>query len=175
MDTLNLTKFFTTTSQSRLFTESLSRISEKVYSTDFDLERSLSEQLSLVKKDLFLQLLQENSISIHSKAAIKKFIDDVIAKVNTLPILTLTIAIEPNEQLLKAITDWCELNIGSQVILALKVDPKLIAGTTMMFAGKFFDFSVKPVFEQIATQSLQSQTHQEHQQPEKTQTLSNID
>lgn len=173
MDTLNLTKFFTTRSQARAFTEALSRVADQVYVTGFNLEQSLTEQLGFVKKDLFLQLLQQNTISLQEPSALRKFLDDVVAKVAAMPTLKMTIAIEPNEQLLRSVLDWCEINIGDQVILDVAVDPRLIAGTTIQFGGKYLDLSIKPLVEKILSEPVLPPVGKFSQ--DKAHTLSNID
>jgi hypothetical protein len=172
MDNLNLTKFFTTKAQASSFSEAVSRISEKVYITDFNLESTLSNQLGVVKKDLFLQLLQQNNVSLESNSAIKKFLDNIITTIIALPTLSLTIAVEPNEQILKSVIDWCEVNLGKQVIIDVEVNPGLIAGATVQFGGKFFDFSVKPILDEILSQPPLPAT--EKYPHDKAHTLTNI-
>jgi len=41
------------------------------------------------------------------------------------------------------------LNMKKHVLFDIKIDPTLIAGTTMTYAGKYMDFSIKPVFDAV--------------------------
>lgn len=148
-DHLDLSPFFKTKLEANTFATRLSTISEKMYQTHFNLEAALGEQLGMRKKDLFLTLLQENTIPTDNNSSLKAFLDKLQQSISSLPVLSLTVAFEPTEQTLQVLSDWFMLNIHTQVLFDLSVDAKLIAGTTLNFNGKYLDLSVKAKFEQI--------------------------
>src|SRR5689334_3474304 len=100
MDLLDLSSFCKTKAQANDFSARLAAIAEKVYQTDFNLDKSLSEQLGMRKKDQFLSLLRENKIAVEKGSDLKAFLDKLQQDVLTLPVLSITIAFEPTEETL---------------------------------------------------------------------------
>jgi F0F1-type ATP synthase delta subunit len=149
MEDLDLSGFFKTQAQSVDFFTRLSTISEKIYKTGFNLEKVLTDQLGIQKKDKFMILLRDNKVSLSSNAALKDFISQVQEKISSLPTVSLTLAFEPKEDTLKSLSNWFPANINKQVLLDIKVDPEIIAGAYVSYKGKCSDFSIKPVFDQI--------------------------
>jgi F0F1-type ATP synthase delta subunit len=148
MEDLDLSGFFKTQVQSVDFFTRLSAISEKIYKTGFNLEKVLTDQLGIQKKDRFMILLRDNKVSLSSNAALRDFISQVQEKISSLPTVSLILAFEPKEETLKSLSDWFPPNIGKQVLLDIKVDPEIIAGACVSCKGKYSDFSIKPVFDQ---------------------------
>ena len=71
-----------------------------------------------------------------------------------MPVLSLVVAFEPNEETFKLLSEWLLLNIHKQVLLDITIDTKLIAGATVSFNGKYVDCSIKPKFDQIFQDTL---------------------
>jgi F0F1-type ATP synthase delta subunit len=149
MEDFNFSDFFKTNTQATDFVTRLSSVSEQIYSTDFNLEKALSDQFGIQKKDKFMIILRDNKIPIDSNTALEDFLKKIREKISSMPIVSLMLAFEPKEETLKSISDWFPLNINMQVLLDIKVDPDIIGGTYINFNGKCSDFSIKPVFEQI--------------------------
>jgi F0F1-type ATP synthase delta subunit len=148
MEELDFSDFFKTNVQAVDFITRLSAVSEEIYETDFDLEKALAVEFGIQKKDKFIALLRENRIPPDSGSALKDFINKIQDKVSSLPVVSLTIAFEPEEKTLKSIFDWFPLSINKQVLLDIKVDANIIAGASVSYNGKCLDFTVKPVFDQ---------------------------
>jgi len=149
MESINLSAFFSTKAQSSDFMNRLAEISKTTYQTNFDLEKTLTEQLGFKKKDLFITILRDNKIQIESGPAVKTFLEQLQEQIKALPVLPLSLAFEPTEQTFKTLADWFELNLKRQLILDVTVDKRLIAGAAITFSGKFFDYSIRPRFDQI--------------------------
>ncbi|HVF69185.1 MAG TPA: hypothetical protein VNA13_01325 [Xanthomonadales bacterium] len=154
MNQLDLTDFFQTKEGALDFTSRLATISEELYKSDFNLEKTLLEQFGIQKKERFLSILRDNNIEIESIAAIKKLISDILEKVGAFPVLSLKLAFEPNEKTLKTISEWFILNIKKQVLLDISVDQNLIAGCDISFKGEYVNFSIKPKFDAIVKDAL---------------------
>jgi hypothetical protein len=148
MGGLDFSDFFRTNVQAVDFITRLANISEELYETNFNLEKALVEQFGIRKSDKFNELLRDNRIPPGSSAALKDFINKIQEIVSSLPVVSLTIAFEPEEETLKNIFDWFPLNINRQVLLDIKVDPNLIAGANIGYNGKCLDCSIKPIFDQ---------------------------
>ncbi len=154
MEQTDFSDFFKTKAQANDFVNRLASISQQVYQADFNLENVLMEQFGLQKKDTFLRLLREKKVNldVHS---LKEFLDKLQTTVTALPLVSLTLAFEPQEQTLKLIADWFLLNIGKSVLFDIKVDKNLIAGAALFYNGKYLDFSIKPKFERVLKNTLE--------------------
>lgn len=158
MDQLDLTAFFQTKMGANDFSSRIAAISEKIYHTDFNLEKMLSEQFGIKKKDRLITLLRENKVDVKSNSALKAFLSSIVELIPKLPVLSLTIAFEPKEKTLQALSEWSLLNINKQALFDITVDKNLIAGAVVNYKGKYLDFSIRPRFEQILLESLEEET-----------------
>lgn len=157
MDQMDLSDFFTTKSQATDFSARLSTIEGSLYEVDRNLETVLQEQLGVKKKDKFLTLLRENNVALDSNPAIKEFFNKIKESIKSMPGAAITMAVEPDEKILKAISDWFLLNLEQQILIETIVDPELIAGAAVDYKGKHFDASIKSVFKQICAEKLSTQ------------------
>jgi ATP synthase delta (OSCP) subunit len=162
MENIDLSSFFTTKSEAGFFSSRLSAISEKIYQTNFDLEKTLTEELGMQKKEKFLSLLKENNIATGSNSGLKNFIAQLINNISKLPVLALTIPFEPNERSLQTFSQWFLLNINKQVLFVINVDPDLIAGAVIKYKGKFVNLSIRPQFDQIVQNLMSKPNHTTH-------------
>lgn len=158
MDNIDLSGFFSTKAEANDFSTRISRLSERIYNTDFDLEKELTEKLGISKKEKFMILLRDNNISAQSNSELKAFFEKIITIISSLPVLSITIAFEPRDTTLKKLSDWFILNFKRQSLFELRVDKNIIGGAVIDFKGKHADFAIKSRFEQI-TQRLVSRTN----------------
>lgn len=167
---LDLTPFFKTKAQATDFASRLAGISAKVYETNFNLEQALLDEFGITKKDTFMSLLRNNHINQEKAADLKAFFTKIQDTINKLPTLSLTIAFEPKEKTLHALSEWFVMNIKKQMLFEITVDPNVIGGATVNYQGKFLDASVKPIFDKTIQAMLptiveQKPAEQQTQQP----------
>lgn len=149
MEELDLSDFFHTKAEANDFSIHLSQISESIYQTGFNLEKEITEHFGVEKKDKFISFLRNNKVNIYSTSDLKTFFDKIQAITSNLPLLSLVIAFEPNEETLKLLSEWLFSNTHKQVLLDITVDTKIIGGATISFNGKYADCSIKTKFDQI--------------------------
>jgi F0F1-type ATP synthase delta subunit len=149
MNTLDLSSFFQTKAQASDFSSRIATLADKIYETDFNLEKALLNEFGLKKKDAFTRVLHENNISLESHTALKEFFTMMQQQITSLPVLTLTLAFEPNDDTMKALAEWFILNMNRQVVFEINVDRTLIAGAAISFNGKAADLSIKDKFTHI--------------------------
>jgi hypothetical protein len=154
MEPLNLTVFFATQAQANEFATRLNAFSEAVYKTDFSLDKAAMQYFGMKKSEAFLKLLQNNNIAPDSASAIKGFVVKLQETIKSIPLMTLTIAFEPNEKVLHSLADWFVMNLKKQFLLEILIDPTLIAGAAIKYKGRFLDVSNKPLVEKIIQESL---------------------
>ena len=158
MELIDLSDFFKTRSQAKEFSERLTAISEKIYQTDFNFEMSLAEQFGIQKRDIFIKLVRDNKVNIASGTALKEFLDKMQQFITTMPVLSLSLAFEPDDATLKMLSQWFIMNTKKQVIFDISVDSSLIGGIAITYNGKYQDFSIKSQFEQIMGSVLTNKT-----------------
>ena len=169
---INLSDFFITKKQANDFIESLNNIIDQLFEVNFNLETSLTNEFGIDKKDKFMNLLRDLKMNNSSNEAIKELLLGFQDTVRNLPVLNLTIAYEPNESSLKAFLEWFLYTLKKQFLIDIQIDKKLIAGATINFNGKFKDYSIKPLFDNLITENIQviknnkldNQTHPSQQE-----------
>ncbi len=147
---IDLSDFFITKSQASDFSLRLSNILDKMFENDFNLEKALIEEFGIEKKDKFIMQLHENKLSTNINDFLKT-LPEIVAKI---PIITITIAFEPSQETLQSISQWFLINLKTQYILDLQIDRKIIGGAVINFNGKYKDYSIKPLFNEIIKQNL---------------------
>lgn len=149
---IDLSSFFQTKAQAADFAARLAGVTEKMYYTNFNVEKVLMEQFGVVKKDALLSVLRDNNISVDSTKTIKDFFTKIQETIAALPVVPISLAFEPKEQTLKMLSDWFMINLKKQVLFDISVDRKLIAGAAITYKGKFKDFSIKTKVTEIINQ-----------------------
>lgn len=151
---IDLSDFFITKKQANDFIQSLNNIINQLFELNFNLEEALSNEFGIDKKDKFMNLLRDQKMSNTSNDSLKKFLLDLQDIIRKIPVVSLTIAYEPNEASLKTMIEWFLISLKRQVLLDIQVDKKIIAGATINYNGKHKDYSVKPMFDNIIYQQL---------------------
>ncbi len=146
---IDFSDFFSTKAEANVFQSGLTTVADKIFQNDFHIEKALTEQFGINISDRLLAVMRENNINTQSRENVKTFLTGMQESIAKLPVLTLTIAFEPQENTLKSLSEWFLINMKKQVVFDFSVDHKVIAGATLTYNGKFFDFTVKPVFERI--------------------------
>jgi F0F1-type ATP synthase delta subunit len=149
MKTLDFSAFFQTKAQATDFSSRIATVSEKIYETEFDLEKSLMTEFGLKKKELLLTMLRDNEISAESPKKLKDFLADLQKDITSLPVLAIKIAFEPNDKNLKAFSEWFVMNTKNQVLFDITVDRRLVAGAIFNFNGRDADYTIKDKFLEI--------------------------
>ena len=157
---LDLSGFFSTKSQASDFVRGLSNIMDKMYEIHFNLEEAFAKEFGIDKRDKFMELLHENS---HKNMSLKDYLTSFIEQVKIMPELDITIAYEPNNDTLKAISQWFIISFGKQVLINVNVEKNLIAGASINFNGKYRDYSFKNQFNEIIKKQLAPNTNPNHQ------------
>lgn len=155
MGEINLSDFISTKSQALFFSACLHAIADKVYETDFDLEKNLREQIGTIKTEKFLMLMRDNDVPLASNSALIEFFRRIQETISSLPSAGITMAIEPTEQMLKSISNWLLLNLKKQVLIEPEVDHSIIAGAAVSFQGKRLDSSIGSEFDRIYTETIE--------------------
>src|SRR5215469_5892001 len=149
MEQIDFSDFFSTKAEANDFLSRLTAVIDKIFQTDFHLDKALAEQFGINKSDRLLAILRENNINTESLNAVKPFLQKMQESISAIPVLSITIAFEPGDKTLKSLSEWFLINLKKQIVFDITVDRRLVAGATIKFNGKFSDFSIRPVVERI--------------------------
>lgn len=149
MEQLDLTFFFKTKSGAADFAVRLAAIAGEIYNTGFNLDQALIRHLGIQKKDKMISLLRDNNINPGSNSELVQFFGKVQEKITTMPVVTITMAIDPPEETIQAISEWFVLNTSRQAVFDIQVDSRLIAGITLGYRGIFKDYSIRQTVERV--------------------------
>jgi F0F1-type ATP synthase delta subunit len=153
---IDLSDFFFTKKQANDFIQSVGKIIDQLFEVNFHLETVLTNEFGIDKKDKFMNLLRDLKMNNLNNEELKKILLILQDNVRKLPVVSLTLAFEPSEAVLKALQEWFLFNLKKQISIDVQIDKKLIAGATINCNGKFKDYSIKPLFEQLLDQKINS-------------------
>ena len=169
MEQLDFSEFFRTKSEANAFSNALAAIIDEIYTVDFTVEKSLTKQFGLQKKDRLLLLLRQETFNGLSGNALKECFIRWQSMVAKMPVLAVTLAFEPRDETLKILADWISINLQRQFLFDIIVNRDLIGGATFSFNGKHMDYSIRPSLEKVINEDLsKSSPHQENNQPVNT-------
>jgi F0F1-type ATP synthase delta subunit len=160
MNNNDLSDFFITKSQAADFRDRLTSVIERMYSADFNAEKILGEEFGVGRRDKLIRLMYEKKV-INLKTFFQSIIDDI----DNLSVIYLSLAIEPGESILKAISLWFVINTGKQILIDYKIERDLIAGAAINYQGKFKDYSIKPVFDEMVMRKITNPNSNQINQP----------
>jgi len=149
MELLDFSEFFRTKSEANAFSDALSAIIDEIYTVDFTVEKALTKQFGLQKKDKLLLLLRQETFNGLSGNQLKECFLRWQSMVAKMPVLSVTLAFEPHDETLKILSDWVTINMQRQFLFDITVHRDLIGGATLSFNGKHMDFSIRPSLEKI--------------------------
>lgn len=102
------------------------------------------EDLPAIPQDLnWLQSLPDNFYQQFNANNVYKIFSDLEDQTHNLPILTLYLTFEPDEATLAQISTFTRKLFSSNLLLDIKLDPNLIAGTALVWNGVYKDYSLR--------------------------------
>lgn len=146
---IDLTPFFKTKAQAVDFSTRMASLSAKIYEANFNLEQMLLDEFGIQKKDKFMALLRNSKVNPESATALKAFFTKIQETTNALPVLSLTMAFEPKDKTLQALSEWFMMNVKKQMLFEITVDPLIIGGANINYKGRFLEASIRPVFDKM--------------------------
>lgn len=108
-----------------------------------------SEECRLVFKDLPKQLADvlvthfcTEPLTPENQISIKRQIDEVSDKLRTCKSIQITIAFQPDEEVISLFSDWVKRNVSNELLLDIQLNKTIVGGAQIISAGKFKDYSV---------------------------------
>jgi hypothetical protein len=127
----------------------LNNLYENLYKTDTSFSNFLSKNQDEHFAKIILGQFPSDWLAASDKERIEKKINELKKEIQILPTISLTIAIHPNEELLKALEHWAEVNFKTKMIFDIRVNPEIIGGAIVIRNGSYKDFSLSKKIDEI--------------------------
>lgn len=106
------------------------------------LDEHLAQVFSHAEKDAITAILTAQKIELTDITAIEKVLEHIKKEIQKIPVLELTLSIQPTEKFVRHIQNWVENNATGKVLVETKVDRSIIAGVVMSINGYYHDYSL---------------------------------
>jgi len=132
-----------THTDAKRFLESMDEAIANAFSTRETLEELFGRLFSHDQKEVLLELIIAVGITRQKAANLQKLLEGIRRTVAVIPIMELTVAVEPSELALVRIKEWIDTHSHTKVVLEIKVNPRVIGGVKIAFDGKYHDYTVR--------------------------------
>ncbi len=139
----NLTQLVRTKADADAFFWQLDELVNSIYSQKMDLDSYLKTIMSYEKKEQFEQLMSANAINKTNSTDMQNFITSLKETISALPLIELSLPIQPTENMLDMMAEWFRKNYQRSVLFKIEVDPTLIAGAIIGSGGLARDYTLK--------------------------------
>lgn len=92
--------------------------------------------------DAILSFCRSNSISLDDSMQVQQLIKTLTQQVTILPVLSITLSFEPNEETINLIATWIQSNIGHGILFDINIDKTILGGAIIEWRGVYKDFSL---------------------------------
>jgi F0F1-type ATP synthase delta subunit len=133
----NLHKFILTTDKLQILKSEISDIKASVFNSKVDLKDVMSHFVILNA------LLSYYGVSVNEKNSILESVKNIEDGVNSLAIVNLTLAFNPEERLLSQMVDLLSKYMKKNVIIDLTVDRNILGGVVFSYQGIYKNLSLK--------------------------------
>lgn len=143
IDPSTFQKYIKTTEDMTYLLSLLGSLSSELFKKDRSFGQILEQDISYQKGFTIKKIAAAHQVDLENASEVVNFLNKLSEKINALPIVTITLAFSPRADLVTNISQWFTVNFGQPVILNIKVDPTLMAGSVISFNGKIKDYSLK--------------------------------
>lgn len=115
--------------------------------SDAPFETILREYIPYEKQEKLLTILSNEHVNTKQPNTIQNCLQEIKKNIAQLPVLTLTIAFSPKQQLLEMLATWFLVHTKKPVLLDIVVNKNLIGGAIIEYKGIFKDYSLKKILQ----------------------------
>ena len=126
----------------------IDELKESLYNKRIDLDKKMSELFSFELKEKIKAYSWQEQINLNDPVSFGKFLADLRGHIKSMPVVTIKIAYDPDEETVKEISAWFVENYGKNVLVELVSDKSLLGGAMVIFNQSSKDFSLKKRLEE---------------------------
>lgn len=142
-DEFSLFEGIYTVSELQLFYREIDLTISNLYHENVKLEQLLSDLMSPDKKEKIIQYLKENKIDIGRPIEVQESLLKLKTIGNKFPVVSLELAFEPTEQVLKNFTLWFSRNVDKKVLFNITLERSELGGAYVAYDGLYKDLTLK--------------------------------
>lgn len=131
------------------FMERIDEALDRLFQAKITFEDSLAEIFPRSQKEKLMAVIEDKRIVLTELTEVEAFLRELKEQVGKIPVLELTLAIDPSEKLLQNIQEWVVENTEIKVLIETKINKKLIGGLMISMNGYYHDYSVSKILEGI--------------------------
>ncbi len=143
----DLVSFVPTREDKQYLLIQLRKLSQAFFLHEKNIEMLFSETIPYTKREKLLILAKEYGVHMQNESEVQQFIEKVIKYLQEAKEVTLTIAFEPTEATVHAISQWLLTQTKKPLIIDIRTDPHIIAGVIIGYNGFYKDLSYKKILE----------------------------
>ncbi len=121
----------------------MDELKDSLYNKRIDLDKKMSQLFSFEMKEKIMAYSWQEQINLNDPESFGKFLLELRSYVKNMPVVKISIAFEPTDEMVKDISGWFIENYGKNVLVDLCFDKDLIAGAVIEFNQEIKDFSLK--------------------------------
>ncbi len=125
------------------FIEQTDNLLNSIYSLKKPIEEKINATYSVEKKRILMDLIRRYSIDMSSSNNLETSLRVLCDTLRKIPVISLTLAIEPDDKLINRISSWIKGNASFPLIVDISRKKNVIAGAIIGLSGKYVDYTLK--------------------------------
>jgi len=146
IDSARIIEIIKTKQEAVMLQKQLDQLLTSIYANK-PFEEIAAEELTFEKKEKLFDLIRYYRIDIRDHSHLQTFLQELKTVIQQVPIVALSLAFYPKQELIAAISTWFLAHIKKPFLLDITVNEALLGGTVVAFNGKYFDYSLKKILE----------------------------
>lgn len=132
-----------THTDAKRFLEGLDEAIANSFTTKETVEELFSRLFTHEQKEVLVEIVSSAGVTIQDGSKLHKLLEGIRTVITKIPVMEITVAVEPTERALTHIKEWLDTHSSTKVFLEVKVNPRIIGGLRIAFNGKYHDYTVK--------------------------------
>lgn len=126
----------------------IDELKDCLYNKRIDLDKKMGELFSFELKEKIKAYSWQEQVNLNDPESFGKFLTNLRNHIKNMPVVTIKVAFNPDDEIVKEICNWFVENFGKNVLIDLVYDKSLIAGAVIIFNESSKDFSLKKKIEE---------------------------
>jgi F0F1-type ATP synthase delta subunit len=121
----------------------LQTVERKLFTKNVDIPTLFDHDIPYPLNEALKTFCEQQGLQVTNPSSLQNIITQLTKQLQELPILHLTLSLQPTNQLIEKISRWLEQETKQIMLITITVDPKILAGIQINNQGKQYDYSLK--------------------------------
>lgn len=148
----NIFSLVSTTEDLVLFYKELDQINTELFKSGVQTDALLDSILPGKKKELLLAFFAAQKLDYKNQIDFQEGITKLKKIGDALPIVKLTIPIEPSIKMVKNLVAWAQANVAAKFLFKFATDARFVGGAYITTEGLFKDYTLKEKLDELFAQ-----------------------